>query len=643
MRLQYFICLFIFTLIIQSCVRNEVEPGDEGSEEDFENIAIADDFDYATSQDVEVIINDGNQGVRYDIYTLEADTSNLQLASGTPFQGVFRTKLTIPTSTSQLYLIRNQAGNFNTQIVDINGGRAEFTFDQGRGTKSSKNDCTEKLYAVNGNGQFYRIDNESGNYEEEQLSDLAGGGSIACAVDRANRKCYYNTGTTLRYYDIDAGTFHVVSTGNPFNGSYPRMEYDNTSGLMYIARNEKLYKLDPLTNTVITGYNIIGLQSPVGGGDVAISLDGTMYMCCFSGLYRINIENNQALATRISAENLPFQPTSMAIDRSDRLYLATNDANSQLIEMDKFDGSWTVRKTYNHKINDLGSLPCTTEELEQRDTDNDGIIDQLDDHPEDSTKAFNTYTPSKLGWGSLGFEDLWPSKGDFDFNDLVVNYRFTAIANTANEVVELECKFIVKNIGASLSNGFGFELPISQDLIASVTGFNHTEGILQLNPNGTEANQSKAVIIVFDNAYENGNWGECAAPGDEMTIRITFNNPVDQNLLGNAPFNPFIFVDRVRGHEIHMADYTPTDLADTSIFGTLDDRTDANSSIYYKDELNHPWAINIIHNFRVPRERAKVYNAYKRFKDWAQSRGSNFKDWYKDNSGYRNTTHLCDN
>ena len=263
--------------------------------------------------------------------------------------------------------------------------------------------------------------------------------------------------------------------------------------------------------------------------------------------------------------------------------------------------------------------------------------------PEDASKAFNAYTPSRLGWGSLGFEDLWPSKGDFDFNDLVVNYRFTAVANTANEVLELECKFIVKNIGASFKNGFGFELPIAPNLIRSVSGYNLTENLVQLNANGTEANQSNAVIIVFDNAFQNGNWGECANPGDEVTIRIVFTNPVAQKLLGNAPYNPFIFVNGTRSREVHLANHEPTDLADTNIFGTFDDRTDVNAQNYYKDDLNHPWAINIIHNFRVPREKAKVYNAYNRFRDWAQSGGNSYADWYKDNSGYRNTTHLCDN
>ena len=118
-------------------------------------------------------------------------------------------------------------------------------------------------------------------YSETALSSLVGGGSIACAVDRTNRLCYYNTGTTLRYYDIDNQTFHVAQTGNPFNNSYPRMEYNNTDGNLYIAKNEMMYIVNPLTNSVLGSYSIVGLQSPVSGGDVAISLDGTIYMCCF--------------------------------------------------------------------------------------------------------------------------------------------------------------------------------------------------------------------------------------------------------------------------------------------------------------------------------------------------------------------------
>ena len=63
------------------------------------------------------------------------------------------------------------------------------------------------------------------------------------------------------------------------------------------------------------------------------------------------------------------------------------------------------------------------------DTDNDGICDELDDFPEDSTLCCATYTPSELGAGSYAFEDLWPANGDYDFNDLVVSYRYVQMRN----------------------------------------------------------------------------------------------------------------------------------------------------------------------------------------------------------------------
>src|SRR5690606_4206548 len=49
------------------------------------------------------------------------------------------------------------------------------------------------------------------------------------------------------------------------------------------------------------------------------------------------------------------------------------------------------------------------------DADGDGIIDAYDDEPNNAEVA------CLLDYqGTLVFEDLWPNKGDFDFNDLVV-------------------------------------------------------------------------------------------------------------------------------------------------------------------------------------------------------------------------------
>ncbi len=652
------LCLMML-LLLNNCVDKDINPKGSGDSDNLETVVVPEEFDFNTADQIAINIQDpvtANR-IKYSIYTFGADTLNDLVASGfTDGLGAFSTNVTVPDYLSEVYIVRNENGNFSGFEVPVQSGVVNFDYTTSSGRNArffgGQNGCTEVLYAVNSQGGFYTIDNESGGYEETVLPNLTGGGSIACAVDRANRLTYYNTGTTMRYYDIDNGTFHTVSTGNPFNGSYPRMEYNNTNGLMYIAKNEKMYIIDPLNNTVLSSIQISGIESPVGGGDVAISLDGTIYMCTFSGLYRIEIsgDGTSATATRISAEGLPFQPTSMAIDRNDRLYLATNGGTSQLIEMDKFDGAWQVVQTYDHAINDLGSLPCSLDELDDTDTDGDGINDPLDDFPDDAEKASENFTPSKYGWGSLAFEDLWPSKGDFDYNDLVVSYRFIAIANASNDIVELEARFNVRAIGASFKNGFGFSLPIDPALITSVTGSHLEEGIVNLDAKGLEAGQTQAVIIVFDNAFNelphvggsfiNTEDNVPVSEAEDIVINVTFENPISPDLLGSAPFNPFIFINGERGKELHLKDYAPTDLANTDYFGTVSDASVVAEEQYYKTSNHVPFAINIIHEFRYPREQRPINEGYNHFINWASSGGNSFKDWYKDNSGYRNTSKL---
>ena len=61
------------------------------------------------------------------------------------------------------------------------------------------------------------------------------------------------------------------------------------------------------------------------------------------------------------------------------------------------------------------------------DTDGDGVSNVFDEYPDDELKAFNNYYPLKDATGTLVFEDLWPYKGDYDFNDLVIDYNFNQI------------------------------------------------------------------------------------------------------------------------------------------------------------------------------------------------------------------------
>lgn len=640
---------FVLISLFFSCKKNVEETSEIPTPTDIHNLKVSPSFKFKTDRAVNLKLADkAVKKVKYHVYAVfDKETSHL-IATGQPRNGKFEIDAVIPDYCDRVKVVRNENGKETVKILPALGTNILGSFKRSADSAG----CSDKLYAVNGQGGFYTIDLDSGQYNPTTMPNLAGGGSIACAIDKANNKMYYNTGTTLRYYDLSTGTFHVAQTGNPFNGSYPRMEYNQTNGLLYIAKNEVMYTINPLNNSIVGTYNIVGLESPVGGGDVAISQTGTIYMCCFSGLYKISITGSTANATRISAEQFPYSPTSMAIDRNDRLYMATNNSNSHLIEMDKNDGAWNIVRTYPHKINDLGSFKCAISELPNVDTDGDGVVDAQDDYPNDSSAAHNLYTPSDIGWGSLAFEDLWPSKGDYDFNDLVINYRFTKVANSNNEVVRLIAKFKVKAIGASFHNGFGFKTSIPPSLISSVTGSNITDGLVTLDAKGLEnGHSSGSTIIVFDDAFNNipspgQGWfvnTQLDAPqveGNEIEIIIQFVNPVSSAVIGNPPYNPFIFTRGDRGKEIHLADYPPTELANQSYFNTVHDNSSPSNSRYYRTANNLPWGINIIHEFRYPLEKVSVDKGYNHFNNWASTNGVSYGNWYKDNSGYRNVSKL---
>jgi LruC domain-containing protein len=84
----------------------------------------------------------------------------------------------------------------------------------------------------------------------------------------------------------------------------------------------------------------------------------------------------------------------------------------------------------------------------------------------------------------------------------------------------------------------------------------------------------------------------------------------------------------------------PTSLMNTDLFGTEDDTSDPANGRYYKNSTNLPWGIDIIHDFIYLVEKQAIINGYNRFAEWAESGGTEYPDWYKDQDGYRNHQYL---
>jgi len=260
------------------------------------------------------------------------------------------------------------------------------------------------------------------------------------------------------------------------------------------------------------------------------------------------------------------------------------------------------------------------------------------------------YYPA-LGFGTLAFEDLWPGKGDYDFNDLVIDYQFEITTDALNYVDQVKGTFIVKAFGASFENGFGFQFSSAIDPAdLEVVGYELTENIITLETNGVEAGQAKPTIIVYDNVV-----AQMPHPGigigvntdpiapyvqpDTITITINFKpNTYSYNDLDISNFNPFLIVNKIRSHEVHLPNYLPTDLVDMSLFGQWEDASDLGNGKYYVTINNLPWAINIYESFDYPIEKQEILWVHLKFSEWAISSGAMFPDWYKNLTVYRNNS-----
>lgn len=272
------------------------------------------------------------------------------------------------------------------------------------------------------------------------------------------------------------------------------------------------------------------------------------------------------------------------------------------------------------------------------DADGDGVPDATDDYPSDATKAHNNYYPSASGSGTVAFEDQWPTKGDFDLNDVVVGYRYQVITDAANNVVRVVANYTLYATGGSLGNGFGVQFPVNAGNVSNVTG-----GTL-------ESGQTRAVVIVFNNMRdEMANWntvlGAATSSPKNYTISFDVSGGPSISSFGLNSYNPFIWnygLGANRGREIHLAGHSPTDLVNTGYFGTADDNTVPSSGRYYVTSTGLPWAIDIpVSPFSYPIEQKDITQAFLHFGAWGESGGTSFTDWYSNTAaGYRNTANI---
>jgi LruC domain-containing protein len=148
---------------------------------------------------------------------------------------------------------------------------------------------------------------------------------------------------------------------------------------------------------------------------------------------------------------------------------------------------------------------------------------------------------------------------------------------------------------------------------------------------GFESGQDKATIILYDDNRRAG----LASGSYEWKVVTQFNksgNRVKIGDVGLPPYNPFIITLRNnetdRAHEIHLANYKPTQKASYEWFGTGNDKSNPPLTYYISDN-NYPFAIDLpVQGFRLPDEMERIDVRYPDYYDWARTHGAMNPDWY---------------
>jgi len=618
---------------------------------------VSDNFNWQTSGDVEISIevltNTGEAvpNIVFEVFNGNPEANSDVIAKGaTIANGKYETEISIPTYIKKVWV----RGFMSTVELPISNNRVSHTFGgivaQTKGgagfeAPDSKNWAYLPDITYNSNG-----------VPSPMTNDVLGADFLqrinATLPERMSVPTYHphylnsSNQTNIKIDELADVWITFVHEGAGFK---------NALGFHTFPHNQI-----PQTTAQVGTRTIVLPNASLNGGGGGLAAGNKVYLGTFQPnttigwflvadgfINRANVSTNKPVyysTPHLNPESDPAKKQHSILvydDVTDRLLIGFEDLPRMSGSDDDFNDVVfyvTVNPIEAVDLDDVPPMDIPT------DRDGDGVSDLFDDYPDDPELAFNNYTFGPNAWGSLAFEDLWPHKGDYDFNDMVIDYNYNQITKAGNVVKKVEMNFKLRAIGARKNNGFAVQLPFDSPNIVNILPslpalFEH------------ETAGPKAVFRFFNNAFDlipqqpnsfiNTEIDKPYYQPVSFGVSFWLTNPVAiASVNPTPPYNPFIYVDGIRSHEVHLPGYAPTTLMNTALFGTGDDNSIPSQGRYYKTTNNLPWAVNISNSWDYPIERAQITRAYNYFKNWAQSSGANYPDWYLNNPGFRNNEYI---
>ena len=223
--------------------------------------------------------------------------------------------------------------------------------------------------------------------------------------------------------------------------------------------------------------------------------------------------------------------------------------------------------------------------------------------------------------GVYAFEDEWPKAGDYDMNDVLVQYTYQKVFNIFNEI--LSESFIFKtlyNKSTVFTNGLGFIL--SNEGNAQSTEYfirKENEKDFTVASGADKFTRESNAIILTDNVKTN--------PNAEYKVTFKYGDK-NSNKKQETSIDAFIYRPSKEGNrlEVHCPMKKPTSKVDTSLFGQYEDCSKPNEGIYYVSNQENIYPFAFYLSNANANDIAELKN-FDKFIDWAKY-GTN-ADWYK--------------
>lgn len=235
--------------------------------------------------------------------------------------------------------------------------------------------------------------------------------------------------------------------------------------------------------------------------------------------------------------------------------------------------------------------------------------------------------------GVYAFEDLWPWRGDYDMNDVVVDFDRELTFRGGSVYKETFVMTTFDN-SVTLQDGLAFRLKTKvtpKEII--VRRKEPGQDYYKTHQYTVEKTKDGDIYYLTDDVKK--------YVGYTYVIVVVYDKAQPMDKL--AEYEPFIWreqeVDGVKTGkhwEMHLPFCKPTDKMDTSLFGTEDDKSVPSKGTYYVRNSVYPFAFYLANaraeNFKNtildPGNNKPISTFYPEFLLWSTSNGEKKPDWY---------------